>query len=149
MEQVTEYLIPFAKNLGILFTVVFFIYFSTAIKKTGFDGFSLSFWIEENRSRFTTGAVFILLLSLLMAVTDTAPLFHWMGIDINASPVALGLAIAVFLGFIQTKTSIHTRRASKAEDIQKRAGENMKDAAAIASEESKPKRVRKKPAPKE
>jgi hypothetical protein len=135
MENAQLYAIPFLKNLGVLYLTVFMIFFgSSIIKNKGLTGFSIKFWIHDNKDRFTSGGVFIFGLSLLMAVTDASPLFSWIGLDINASPVALGMGIAVILNLIPTKQRV-TKKSGQAKEIQKKADEIIEKSADIIKNE--------------
>ena len=148
MEPILYYIIPFCKNLGVLYLTIFTVFLvSSIVKNKGLAGFSFSFWFHDNRDRFTAGGIVVFCLSLLMAVTDAAPLFSWVGLDINSSPVALGVGLSVLLGLAPTKQ----RRIKKVEavrEIQTKAGELLdKSAELVKAEEKtakpKPKRVRK------
>lgn len=136
---------PFFKNISILYLVVFLLFLAAAINKSGgLDAFSMQFWFEENKGRFQVAAVFIACLSILMALTDVAPIFKVLGFDINQSPAGLGLAIAALLGIAKTKSSkVTTKKATKAKAIQRKAGEIVKDSAAIVQEEKDKKGVSK------
>jgi hypothetical protein len=132
-----NFIAPFFKNLGVLYLTVFFVFLvSAVIKNGGLTGFSLKFWMHDNQERFKAGAVVIFLLSLLMAVTDASPLFNWIGLDINASPVALGLALAVLLGLAPTKQRRITPKAKKAKEIQAKGEEVVQKAVEIQQEEA-------------
>jgi hypothetical protein len=138
MENTLAIIGSFAKNLGTLYVTVFMVFFASAIiKNKGLAGFSFSFWIHDNKSRFSAGAIFIFGLSFLMAITDAAPLFHWIGLDINASPVALGLGIAVLLGLAPTKARTLTKKGVKAKQIAVKADEIIKKSAEIQQDEKK------------
>lgn len=71
-----------------------------------------------------------------MAVTDASPLFSWIGLDINASPVALGMGIAVILNLIPTKQRV-TKKSSQAKEIQVKADEIIEKSAEIQKDEEK------------
>lgn len=144
MEQdALFYILPFFKNLAILYVTVFVLYLGTAMNKTGIATFNFVFWLEQNKTRFIAGASFILALSGLMALTDVSPLFKFFGFDINASPVGLGLAIALSLGFISTKQT-KTKKGEKAKEIQAKAVDIVQASTEIVNSETK-KVVAKKP----
>lgn len=140
MEEALYYILPFFKNLAILNVTVFVLYLGTAMNKTGVASFNFIFWLEQNKTRFIAGAAFILALSGLMALTDVSPLFKFFGFDINASPVGLGLAIALSLGFISTKQA-RTKKGEKALEIQTKATEIVQASTEIVNSEMKPKKV--------
>lgn len=84
--------------------------------------------------RFVVGFVFVFSLSLLMALTDVSPLFKVIGLDINASPVALGVGIAVLLNIsINPKASSDPEKEDKVKDIQVKANEIIKTSADIGT----------------
>lgn len=135
MENILAIVFPFVKNLSILYLTVFMLFFGTAlVKNKGLTGFSFAFWLRDNKNRFITGAIFILGLSFLMAMTDVAPLFQFFGFDINASPVGLGMSIAVLLGLAPTDSKT-TSKAHKAKEIQGKASEIIEKSAEIVKEE--------------
>jgi hypothetical protein len=140
-----EYVLPFIKNLAILYSTVFVLSLGTSISKTGINSFNFVYWLEQNKARFIAGASFILALSGLMALTDVSPLFSFFGFDINASPVGLGLALSVFLGFISTKQT-KTKKGEKAQEIQTKAVDIVKASTELVNAETKPKAVKKAPA---
>lgn len=133
----TEYLYPFFKNAGVLYLTVFLVYLFASVIKTGAEAFSVTYWLASNKNRFLTAAVVVLGLSTLMAITDASPLFNWLGIDVNASPVGLGLALCTLLGFIKTggKSGKDSETEETAKQIGKKA-EEIKQAAAELPKDS-------------
>ena len=139
MDELLFYVMPFLKNFLLLCLTVFFILFALAIKKVGASSFVLKVWLSDNMQRFITGGTFIFLLSIMMAATDTAPLFAWIGLDVNASPFALGMGICVLLGFISTKNGDETQQSVKAKAIIEKSTEITQQAAQIVRDEKKDK----------
>ncbi|MEO7538873.1 MAG: hypothetical protein ABIV21_02515, partial [Pyrinomonadaceae bacterium] len=135
MENIIFYLMPFLKNFSLLCLTVFFILFATAVIKSGVQSFVLTVWLKDGKQRFITGLVFIFLLSVMMAVTDTAPLFLWLGLAVNASPFGLAMGICVALGFISTASNTETRQSVKAKEIIQKSGEISQQASEIIREE--------------
>lgn len=145
MDEALFYAFPFLKNILILYLTVFGVYLGFAINKSGVGAFNFVFWLEENRNRFVAGAIFILTLSSLMALTDVSPIFKLFGFDINASPVGLGLALAAFMGFISTKQTRVTKKGEKVKDIQIKASEIIQKTAEIQADEKATKPTKAKP----
>jgi len=72
------------------------------------DGFRFDFWVRQNWMRLATGGALLILLSVLMEVAEEVDIIlNAIGFNTNASPVALGLAIAMMaVGGIATQKSL-------------------------------------------
>lgn len=134
METALFYIAPFFKNLTVLYLTASLLMLGRAIKSAGVSGFSFKLWLDENTQRFIVGFVFIFGLSLLMAITDVAPLFQVFGFDINASPVGLGIALGGML-MLSPSHKPETKKASKAKAIAKDANAIIKKSSEIVEAE--------------
>lgn len=137
MESALFYIAPFVKNLAVLIITPFIVLLITALRRTGFNGFSFKLWLKESEQRFIVGIVLVASFSALAALTDIAPLFKFIGFDINSSPFGLGLGIAAILSLgINTKQRA-TKKTEKAKEIQKKAVEIIEKSADIVKDEEK------------
>lgn len=135
METTLFYIAPFAKNVAVLCLTIGFVVLMRSITTVGLDGFSLQLWLQENRGRFTAGGLLIFILSALMALADVAPLFKFIGFDINASPVGLGIALATLLLLKPTRNN-DSKKVAKVKAIQKDANAIIKKSSEIVKDEA-------------
>jgi hypothetical protein len=139
MENVLFYTVPFLKNLAILCLTPWLVLLFRAVRSVGVQGFVFKAWLEESKQRFIVGLATVFSLSVLMALTDVAPLFRVVGLDINASPVALGVAIGAMLMLGTNSKHAASKKVAKVKEIQVKAQEIIQKSADIVKDEEKPK----------